>query len=80
MFTTAEPDQLPVLEAWLEKLGGGKKREPDAPKPKAQAQADTAPGADHELREMFRELIVSLSRKNIVSDSEAMAMLRKLSK
>ena len=39
-----------------------------------------APLVDQELRDIVRELIVVLSRKSIVGDAEAMAMMRKLSK
>jgi hypothetical protein len=41
---------------------------------------EAAPVVDQELRDIVRELIVVLSRKSIVGDVEAMAMMRKLSK
>jgi hypothetical protein len=50
----------------------------DAPTP--EAAAESAPVADQELRDIVRELIVVLSRKSIVGDVEAMAMMQKLSK
>ena len=82
-FTTMEPDQARVLDAWLAELGGLLHLEPDpiaadAPTPERPVKA--APVVDQELRDIVRELIVELSRKSIVGDVEAMAMLRKLSK
>ena len=87
MFTTTEPDQVRVLEAWLNELSGGIPLEPesvplppplDVPMPAA--PVETAARADMELRHIVRELIVLLNRKSIVGDAEAMAMMRKLSK
>src|SRR5271170_6655013 len=78
MFTTMEPDQARVLDGWLAELGGLIHLEPDPAKPGALVEA--APVVDQELRDIVRELIVVLSRKSIVGDVEAMAMMRKLSK
>jgi hypothetical protein len=83
MFTTMEPEQARVLDAWLAELGGLIHLEPDPAKPDAatpEALVDAAPVVDQELRDIVRELIVVLSRKSIVGDVEAMAMMRKLSK
>lgn len=78
MFTSTEPDQVRVLESWLNELSGGTLVEPDAPAP--EAPVEIAGGADQELRDIVRELIVVLNRKSVVGDAEAMAMMRKLSK
>jgi PilZ domain len=83
MFTTMEPDQARVLDAWLAERGGLLHLEPDPAKPgaaTAEAPTEAAPVVDQELRDIVRELIVVLSRKSIVGDVEAMAMMRKLSK
>jgi hypothetical protein len=83
MFTTMEPDQARVLDRWLAELGGLLHLEPDPATLDAGAPAalaETAPLVDQELRDIVRELIVVLSRKSIVGDVEAMAMMRKLSK
>jgi hypothetical protein len=83
MFTTMESDQARVLDGWLAELGGlihlaPNTSTPDAATPEALVEA--APVVDQELREIVRELIVVLSRKSIVGDVQAMAMMRKLSK
>jgi hypothetical protein len=76
-FTTAEPEQLAVLGRWLVELCGGKPAEQDAPNLKI--QADLPKRTDRELGDILRELIALLNRKNVVNDSEGMALLRKLS-
>ncbi|MGB7751167.1 MAG: PilZ domain-containing protein [Candidatus Acidiferrales bacterium] len=83
MFTTMEPDQARVLDGWLAELGGLTHLAPNAATPEAatpDALVEAAPLIDQELRDIVRELIVVLSRKSIVGDVEAMAMMRKLSK
>jgi|SRR5579863_633581 len=83
MFTATEPDQVRVLELWLNELSGGMLVEPETPAPAMPtfvAPAETAAGADQELRDIVRELIVLLNRKSVVGDAEAMAMMRKISK
>jgi hypothetical protein len=83
MFTTMEPDQARVLDAWLAELGGLLHLEPDPVKPVTatpEALVEATPVVDQELRDIVRELIVVLSRKSIVGDVESMAMMRKLSK
>jgi PilZ domain len=77
-FATSTPDQLLVLEAWLEELSGGT---PAKHKTSSTAlQSGTTTNTDGDLRDVLRELIALLNGKNVVSDSEGMAMLRKLSK
>jgi hypothetical protein len=76
LFTATEPDQVRVLESWLDELSGGTLVEPDAPAP--EAPVEIARRADQELRDIVRELIVVLNRKSVVGDGEAMAMMRKL--
>jgi PilZ domain len=78
LFTTADPDQLLLLGTWLAELNEGKHR--DTVAPAIQLPADTSNNTDHDLRNIFIELVTLLSRKNIMNDSEGMALLRKLSK
>jgi hypothetical protein len=81
LFTTAEPDQLRILGSWLNELSGG--RIDDEEQPNVFLQRETAKSADTELRELRKtvsELVALLNGKNILSDSEGMALLRKLAK
>ena len=73
-----DPARREAVEDVLAELDHGKQS--DAVAPAVQLQANTANGIDHELRNIFTELVTLLSRKNIVNDSEGMALLRKLSK
>jgi hypothetical protein len=77
-FTTSTPEQLLVLEAWLSELCGGEPASQGTPT--VIVQPDDGKGPDHELRNIISELIALLNGKNVVSDSEGMALLRKLSK
>jgi len=79
-FTTAEPDQLQMLGSWLNELGGGKAEEEEL---NLLLQRETAKSADAELqqlRKIVSELVALLNGKNILNDSEGMALLRKLAK
>jgi hypothetical protein len=75
-FTTAEPEQLVMLGAWLDELGGGEHSEQNPPNPEPKLGAGKA--LDYELRDAFMELIVLLSRNGMLNDSERRALLRKL--
>jgi hypothetical protein len=77
LFTTAEPEGLRLLGAWLSHLGGGKQRERD--ESDLLAQPDVPKNTDHKLRDVVSDLIVALIRKSVVSDSQGKTMLRKLS-
>lgn len=81
-FTNTEPDQLPVLEAWLEEL------KTSAPTPQTDLNVtsgtftpvvENGKVTEDILRQVLGELIAVLSRKRVVSDSEGMALMRKLS-
>jgi len=48
--------------------------------PNLSLQPETANSTDPELRKIVTELIAMLNGKNILNDSEGMALLRKLSK
>jgi hypothetical protein len=78
LFTTAEPDQLQVLGKWLSELSGETLIERFTPT--VPVQSEVAKNADLELRAIVTELISLLNGKNVLTDSQAMALLRKLSK
>jgi hypothetical protein len=77
-FTTAEPEQLRLLGSWLDDLDGGKERAPNSPD--VEMQIDSAKTPEPVLRDIIADLIVGLSRKDILNDPEVNALLRKLSK
>jgi hypothetical protein len=80
LFTTAEPEQIATLETWLRELSG-EKVTPARPTPKPAVEIKKANGgAEPELRQIVSELIAQLNGKGVLDDSEAMALLRKLSK
>jgi hypothetical protein len=77
-FTTAEPEQLRMLETWLAELGSGETHELTSPN--ADPRLGPAKTADPELRDALREMIILLSRKGVLDDAERQTLLRKLSK
>jgi hypothetical protein len=83
MFTSTEPDQVRVLDSWLNELSGGMLVEPEPPASVPVTptfETPAAAAADQDLRDIVRELIVVLNRQSIVGDADAMAMMRKISK
>lgn len=77
-FTTAEPEQLPMLETWLAELGNGEKHE--VATPHADPQPAQAKTADRDFRDVLSEMIILLSRKGMLDDAERQSLLRKLTK
>jgi hypothetical protein len=81
LFTTAEPEQLRTLGSWLHELSGGRTEEEEHSN--VFLQRETANSSEVELRELRKivsELVALLNGKNILNDSEGMALLRKLAK
>lgn len=78
LFTTAEPEQLRVLGSWLNELSGGRVYEEGSSN--LFLQPETPKSSEIELRKIVSELIALLNGKNMINDSEAMGLLRKLSK
>lgn len=78
LFTTAEPEQLRVLGSWLNELSGGRAYEEETSN--LFLQPETAKSTEIDLRKIVSELIALLNGKNMLNDSEAMGLLRKLSK
>jgi hypothetical protein len=80
LFTTAEPDQLRILGSWLNELSGGRIDEGES---NLFLQRNTTNSTETELRELRKtvsDLAALLNAKNILNDSEGMALLRKLAK
>ncbi len=79
-FTTVEPDQLWVLEKWLGRLSGElppELHEPDSGEtfmhePVHQASQSAEPGF------VLNELIITLMRKHVLSETEGKQLLQKL--
>jgi len=78
LFTTAEPDQLRVLGSWLNELSGGKVDGEE--QSNLFLQPEIAKASDSDVRKIVSELIALLNGKNLLNDSEAMGLLRKLTK
>jgi PilZ domain len=78
LFTTAEPDQLRVLGSWLNELSGEKVDGEE--QSNLFLQPEIAKGSDSDVRKIVSELIALLNGKNLLNDSEAMGLLRKLTK
>jgi hypothetical protein len=87
-FLSAQPDQLRVLERWIDELSGNIPAEPAVaeavrrpappPPPVAQAQAEAAPTGDLEPRFVLNELIITLMRKRVLTETEGKGLLQKL--
>ena len=76
-FTKIEPERLRVLEEWLRELSGESPRAAkvlDDPLLRPAA----AGGVGNEQRNVLNELIVTLIRKQVLTDAEGKALLRKL--
>jgi hypothetical protein len=74
-FTKIEPEKVHVLEGWLAALSGESPR-------KASLEDEAPPSAversGNEPRYVLNELIMTLIRKQVVTDAEGKALLKKL--
>lgn len=80
-FTAAEPNQVWVLKQWIGELSGEKPRDlaPVQPPKKEEPQEENSqPGAGSESVFVLNELIISLMRKKILTESEGKLLLKKL--
>jgi len=75
-FTSAKPEQLWVLEKWLGELSGQLPLHPDAPEPEERAGAEGS--LKQEQLYVLNELIITLMRKDMLTEAEGTAMLRQL--
>jgi hypothetical protein len=82
LFTTAEPEQLRVLGSWLGELAGSDAAGQESPYLNVQIKGaiEAADDADLDVRKIVSELIALLNGKRVLTDSEGMTLLRKLSK
>src|SRR6185437_12479423 len=80
-FTAAEPDQIWVLKLWIGELSGERSRDlaPVQPQKKEALEEDSAqPGSGSESVFVLNELIITLMRKKVLSESEGKLLLKKL--
>jgi hypothetical protein len=77
-FTTAEPAQLRLLDTWLEELSG--RQEGEQAVLDVSLHPNIVKNAGSDLRETLNDLILLLSRKGLIDDTEGQVLLRKLAK
>jgi hypothetical protein len=76
-FTKVEPEKQTILNAWLAELSGESPRELKTLDDDL-FEKPTAASSGNELRNVLNELIVTLIRKNVLTDPEGKALLKKL--
>ncbi len=79
-FTTVEPDQLWVLEKWLGRLSGQLPPELDEQEPAETLTREPVHEVSRSAEPGFvlNELIITLMRKHVLSESEGKQLLQKL--
>jgi hypothetical protein len=77
-FTKLEPDKQTALDGWLAELSGESPRELKALDDDLPFHGVAEATAARELKFVLNELIVTLIRKNVLSEAEKTAMLKKL--
>jgi hypothetical protein len=75
-FTTVEPEQIAMLEKWINELSGGWPSGEETADGDLLGAAVTTNG--HESSSVLNEVIIALMRKGVLTDSEGKAMLQKL--
>ena len=75
-FTKIDPERMPVLEEWLRELSG------ESPPESKALEDDPAPAVEGsssgESKYVLNELIVTLIRKRVLTESEGNVLLKKL--
>jgi hypothetical protein len=77
-FTKIEPERLKILEGWLAELSGEAPREAKALDLEDQPPETAALDSGNEHRYVLSELILTLIRKQVLTDAEGKALLQKL--
>jgi PilZ domain len=75
-FTEIDPERQRVLDGWLAELSGEARRAVKVLEDEVPVMA--AASAGHEQRYVLNELIVLLIRKQVLTDAEGKALLKKL--
>jgi hypothetical protein len=77
-FTYADPEQLCVLDKWVEELSGESQPEQEILRTSDPSLAQERPG--DEESQVLNELVRELMRQRVLSDAKCEAMLEKLSR
>jgi hypothetical protein len=77
-FTKIDPERLLVLEEWLRELSGESPRALKALEHDELLPSPAAASAGNEQRNVLNELIVTLIRKQVLTDAEGKTLLRRL--
>jgi len=75
-FTEIETNQRPVLQRWIAELSGEVAPGPKAEPVKTEVRSEAS--AIDEQRYVLNELIITLIRKRVLTDTEGKALLQKL--
>jgi|SRR6185437_1403111 len=80
-FTAAEPNQIWVLKQWIGELSGERPHDltpVPLPQKEAPQEDNSQPGGSSESVFVLNELIITLMRKKVLSESEGKLLLKKL--
>jgi len=76
-FTKIDPERLLVLEEWLRELSGESPRALKALEDDELLPSPAAASGGNEQRNVLNELIVTLIRKQVLTDAEGKTLLRR---
>jgi hypothetical protein len=75
-FTSAEKKQFQIYQNWIHQLGGNLSTEPDVLEQETQGLGDS--NLQEENYYVLAELVIALMRKEVLTEEEGKAMLRRL--
>jgi hypothetical protein len=78
-FTTVEPNEIQLLDTWLQELSKGEVHEQGGPSVGLEPDIPKT-SASSTVKETLSDLITLLSRKNIIEEGDRTRLLRKLGK